>query len=50
MANEMAESEDQIVAQSPRDSLATWANESVEWIRRIVRLIVESEGPFLRKA
>ena len=45
MANEIAESENQIVAQSPRDSLAKWANESDEWIRRIVRHILESEDP-----
>ena len=42
--DEITELEDQTNGQDPRISLAQWANESDEWVRRIVRLILDSNA------
>ena len=50
MANENAESGIDTTIQSPRESLAKWANASDEWIRRIVRHILDLDGPIAQES
>ena len=40
--DDMAEQDTQYLDRDPRNALAQWANKSDEWVRRIVRQVLDS--------